>query len=1779
MATQAVSVSKAPDDQDSIAFELLIELLSYHLASPVQWIETQNELLQQKPPIHRVVEVGPRTILATMAKKTAEKRHLTRSPAQSSKYSFLSIADNSSDIHYEYNQEEEASNNAPPPAIQVEDSVSKAENPPAAPQPTPQAPSVSKSMNRAPTQQVALSASHILVALVGEKLNKPFDHIPPDSTIQECSNGRSTIQNEIIGALVSEFGRLPDGAEYMPLKALGDALQARFSHQPGKQMSPLLSKFINGKMPSGFNKATIHDYLESSWGLDKDHSIVPLCFAITLQPTSRLASRGDAEDFFDTVVSRYAPYVGISFAISQTSTIPEPPVNRTANGNSLPDHILDPNQSNLLAAYHTLIQPQSDGRLEELTASAEEMTQRLAEIQAELGDQFLDGIKPVFDLGQIRQYDSWWNWVRIDLLRWLRRTRSSSEESLLDRDEDLRHILNRWEPSCTNILQSQVSSSITATGQGAFYHKLLQLSETAELADPVFMYKQPALAPKTIIDIDGTVRTVDVPRKTSGYADLIRETRMSASGTELPFINVQTRAEGANFAYDVDATRVLAEAMKAGTETGFTYIGKSALVTGAGTGSIGAEIVKGLLSGGAHVVVTTSRSITTSSQAFQDMYKAYAGRGAKLTVVPMNQGSQQDCEALIQYIYGPESPTGGDLDFVIPFAALNQVGEIHMLDGRAEVAQRTMLVNLLRILGEIRKEKERRNITTRPTTVILPMTCNEGTIGSDGLYPESKIALRSLFNRFYSETWADYLHICGTAIGWTRGTGIMQPLNNISEEIEKLGVITFTPAETAFNILSLMTTDMIAMLEGRPILVDMAAGLCEMWNIKETISRAFATVAKKQKVQKALQAEKMRHEEILCGPATGTQPATPNFLRRANIQLDFPELPHHDEIRANLPRLDGMVDLSQTVVVVGYSELGPWGNSRTRWEIEHQGRFSLEGYVEIARIMGLIKYFSGDINGQAYSGWIDEQTNDPVRDDEIPQKYHEHIMNHVGLRMVEPEAALGYDPAKKESLHEIVVDGDLPPFECSKATAESFKRRHGDNVSIYPLSDEEYRVVVKRGTSLLVPKATIFETTVAGQVPKGWDPLKYGIPEDVVQQVDRLTLYMLCCLSEALLSAGITDPYELYKHIHVSELASCLGSGGGPIISLQRMFRDRYMERPVRNDILAESFYNTIGAWVNMLLFSSTGPLRTPVGACATALESLDSACEAIQSGKYRVALVGAADDFTEQHSYEFAQMKATVNSTEDLKAGRPPGEMSRPTATSRQGFVESAGSGAQILMTAELAMEMGLPIYGIVAYSQLAGDQIGRSVPAPGKGLLCAARQAINGESSPFLDLNYRRTMFQDEMVEIDNWHNKQLLAKGPSQHLETIRVSRVQGAQHRWANNLWLQDRSISPIKAALATWGLTIDDIQVASLHGTSTKANDLNESDVVNTQMTHLGRTLGNPLLVVCQKSLTGHPKGPAGAWQVNGCLQMLRTGIVPGNRNADNVDEQLRQFQHLAYPSQSLTLDKIRAAMVTSFGFGQKGAVAIVISPNYVFAAVSQSTFDDYRSRALQRQQSANPAYVFALLNNSMVKIKSSSPWKDQVQLRQMLLDPHCRLSEDGSLVTKQPAFETAQQDLHVLKSQKASATLDMQPMDSKPLYGAVQEMIESIPASSLGASAISVGIDVEDISSVNSEDAIFVERNFTAIEREICLSSPNPRASYAGRWSAKEAVFKSLSVQSRGPGAEMASIEILSDSGIPKVKLHGPALEAATLKGINRIEVSISHAAGSVVAIALAHSS
>jgi fatty acid synthase subunit alpha len=151
-----------------------------------------------------------------------------------------------------------------------------------------------------------------------------------------------------------------------------------------------------------------------------------------------------------------------------------------------------------------------------------------------------------------------------------------------------------------------------------------------------------------------------------------------------------------------------------------------------------------------------------------------------------------------------------------------------------------------------------------------------------------------------------------------------------------------------------------------------------------------------------------------------------------------------------------------------------------------------------------------------------------------------------------------------------------------------------------------------------------------------------------------------------------------------------------------------------------------------------------------------------------------------------------------------------------------------------------------------------------------------------------------------------------------------------------------------------------------------------------------------VLGVFQKHLTGHPKGPAGAWMINGCLQILGTGLVPGNSNADNVDEYLEQFDYIAFPNRSIQTDGIKAFSVTSFGFGQKGAQMIGVHPKYMFATLEEDLFEEYKRKVVARQRKATAFFNKALISNKLFVAKEKTPFEETREFAQ-LLDPTVRI--------------------------------------------------------------------------------------------------------------------------------------------------------------------------------------
>ena len=443
--------------------------------------------------------------------------------------------------------------------------------------------------------------------------------------------------------------------------------------------------------------------------------------------------------------------------------------------------------------------------------------------------------------------------------------------------------------------------------------------------------------------------------------------------------------------------------------------------------------------------------------------------------------------------------------------------------------------------------------------------------------------------------------------------------------------------------------------------------------------------------------------------------------------------------------------------------------------------------------------------------------------------------------------------------------------------------------------------------------------------------------------------------------------------------------------------------------------------------------------------------------------------------------------------------------------------------------------------------------------GALSIAREIPSKHPLSILDINYRSRQLTFRRKQISDWMNlendqvrEELQAANAQGEVdEEYFATRLADVEREGARQekealatygmLEGSDPRVAPLRRALAVWGLTPDDLGVLSIHGTSTGANERNETHIWNDVFTQISRTPGNAIPIVAQKSLVGHSKGGSAAWQMIGLLQSINAGIIPGNRNSDNIDAEFRKYTYLMFPSKSIYTDGIRAGIMSSFGFGQVGGTALVVHPRYLLATLEPATYEAYKKRNRLRYLQSYKAMSEMMTHNSLVKIKDAPPYTPDVEGKVLL----------NSLARATLSTKTGQYTFTKL------VTEQQYPLDQV-------QSISKFPSES--SSVAGVGVDQELISAVPSHNPTFIGRNFTEAEIAYCQAQPSPQSSFAARWAGKEAVFKSLGVASKGAAAAMREIEILPDeTGAPRVTLHGDAKAAADSKNIKTIHISLSH--------------
>lgn len=228
----------------------------------------------------------------------------------------------------------------------------------------------------------------------------------------------------------------------------------------------------------------------------------------------------------------------------------------------------------------------------------------------------------------------------------------------------------------------------------------------------------------------------------------------------------------------------------------------------------------------------------------------------------------------------------------------------------------------------------------------------------------------------------------------------MDASDTIAAELESHGVRTFSAKEMAFNILGLMHPLLFSITQVEPIWADLNGGMDRLPDLADVTLRIRENLQKKSELRRAIARDNAADFKSINGVQAERVLETVNITPRANFTFDFPVLETNESL-ADLSKLSGMVDLEKVIVVTGFAEVGPWGSSRTRWEMEARGEFTIEGCIEMAWLMGYIKHFDGRLkDGSLYVGWVDAKSSEPVDDKDVRSRYEKDILTHAGVRLI-----------------------------------------------------------------------------------------------------------------------------------------------------------------------------------------------------------------------------------------------------------------------------------------------------------------------------------------------------------------------------------------------------------------------------------------------------------------------------------------------------------------------------------------------------------------------------------------------------------------------------------------------------------------------------------------------------------------------------------------------------------------------------------------------------------
>ncbi|MBV0932487.1 beta-ketoacyl synthase [Marinobacterium weihaiense] len=407
--------------------------------------------------------------------------------------------------------------------------------------------------------------------------------------------------------------------------------------------------------------------------------------------------------------------------------------------------------------------------------------------------------------------------------------------------------------------------------------------------------------------------------------------------------------------------------------------------------------------------------------------------------------------------------------------------------------------------------------------------------------------------------------------------------------------------------------------------------------------------------------------------------------------------------------------MSQLPVIVGFGGISPAGRSSfhhgyRRLILDQLDTHSRqETLTDLATLSGLAEYDNGQYRLS--------QNDSLFSRDALAAAIEQQVCQNTLIRRIHPDwfdvnAVMFNRPATAKS-------GESP-------LRFRLRNRHlpqviPDNWTLTDLGGGQTEVSVDGSCDLIFPDSKTALVQSAGMLPTGFEPGKLYQSRNHPRGL-QMAVY---AASDALRSVGI-DYDSLLNRLAPDQIAVFASNSIGQLddLGFGGLTKFPALGKRTTSKQMPLGYAQMPADFINAYLLGNVGTTGGALGACATFLYNLRSGVDAIRSGSCKLVLVGGSDAPVTPEIIEGFRAMGALAEDKQLMALDDLAELAeqhyrqacRPFGNNC-GFTMGESSQFLVLMSDDLALELGADIHGAVADVFVHADGHKKSISAPGIG------------------------------------------------------------------------------------------------------------------------------------------------------------------------------------------------------------------------------------------------------------------------------------------------------------------------------------------------------------------------------------------------------------------------------------------------------------------------------